>query len=121
METSLAVDNTVKTRALFFSRGRGHGHAIPDMAIVDELESLAPEIAVSFASYATGAATFKAANRSVFNMGLAENNGFLETLFKACDLILDQKPNIIISHEEFAALPAARLAGIPSIFISAWF
>jgi hypothetical protein len=40
---------------LFFARGRGRGHAVPDTAIVDELLQLSPDLNVCFASYATGA------------------------------------------------------------------
>ena len=42
---------------LFFSRGRGRGHAIPDLEIVRELAQITDAITVQFVSYATGAAT----------------------------------------------------------------
>jgi hypothetical protein len=41
---------------LFFSRG--HGHAIPDMAIADELARLLPDADLKLVSYGTGEATF---------------------------------------------------------------
>ncbi|HTB79576.1 MAG TPA: hypothetical protein VK717_01685 [Opitutaceae bacterium] len=110
----------MKTKALFFSRGRGHGHAIPDMAIVEEMYTLAQDIEVTFVSYATGAQTFKAANHHVYDLGLPANNRYLATLSKARELIKRLKPDIVIAHEEYAALVAAYEFEIPSIFISAW-
>ena len=43
------------TKILFFSRGRGRGHAIPDMQIAKELERQDSEIEIRFVSYGTGA------------------------------------------------------------------
>jgi hypothetical protein len=106
--------------ALFFSRGRGHGHAIPDMAIASIVRELRPEINIQFASYATGAETFKRANIPVIDLNLPEVNPFLRTLQLAQGLIQQQALDVVIAHEEFAALPAARMRGLPSIFVSAW-
>jgi UDP-N-acetylglucosamine:LPS N-acetylglucosamine transferase len=105
---------------LFFSRGRGHGHAIPDMAIIAELRKADPGMGISIASYATGLRTFRAAGHQVIDLGLPENNGFIETQSICYKLIIREKPDIVVAHEEFAALTAAALAGVPSIFISAW-
>lgn len=107
-------------RVLFFSRGRGHGHAVPDMAIAHELLNLAPETTVQFASYATGTATLRQGGWEVFDLHLPENNPFLPTLLVCADVIRRVSPSVIVAHEEFAALVAGRMAGTPSIFLSAW-
>jgi hypothetical protein len=107
-------------RVLFFSRGRGRGHAIPDLAISEAITGLADGFEIEFASYATGARTLREKGLNVHDLDLPEANPFLPTLLK-CRLLIDQvSPHIIIAHEEFAALPAARIAGKPAIFISAW-
>lgn len=106
--------------ALFFSRGRGRGHALPDAAIAARLKEVAPELALSFASYATGAETLRTLGHPVIDLALPEANLFVPTLFKARELIEQHRPHFIIAHEEFAALLAAKLLGVPSIFISAW-
>jgi hypothetical protein len=41
-------------------------------------------------------------------------------LIKARQVIADVKPDIVLSHEEFAAVVAAHMDGLPSIFMSAW-
>jgi UDP:flavonoid glycosyltransferase YjiC (YdhE family) len=110
----------VNKKILLFSRGRGHGHAIPDMAMIAELKQVAPGISVEIASYATGSRTFQTAGHPVIDLGLAENNGFIETQAACHRLIGKMRPDIVVAHEEFGAISAAGLAGIPSIFVSAW-
>src|SRR5260370_14131139 len=94
---------------LFFSRGRGRGHAIPDIEILQELRQIDSGIEVQFVSYATGAETFKAEGHGVVDLALPEDNGFVETTIVAYRTILEFRPKVVISHEEFAALVAARL------------
>jgi UDP-N-acetylglucosamine:LPS N-acetylglucosamine transferase len=107
-------------KVLFFSRGRGHGHAIPDMEIVSELGLLDSSIRVQFVSYSTGAETFKNRGIPVIDMELPENNMFLSTQEKAFRLITEIKPQVVVAHEEFAALSAAKLANVPTVYVSAW-
>ncbi len=109
------------TDVLFFSRGRGRGHAIPDLAIAESLKQRAPEIRLTFASYGTGAETLKQSAWSVIDLGLPEENRFVPTCLRAHDLIRSRKPSVVVSHEEFAALPAAKMNGIPSIYLGDWF
>lgn len=44
-------------KVLSFSRGRGRGYAIPDVAIREELLDVEPSITLRFVSYGTGAET----------------------------------------------------------------
>jgi UDP-N-acetylglucosamine:LPS N-acetylglucosamine transferase len=107
-------------KILFFSRGRGHGHAIPDMAIADEINDKYPDIVIKFVSYSTGANTFRGSNRDVIDLNLPEQNSFIATLLAAQEIIKYQAPDLVVAHEEFAALPAAASCGTPSAFIAAW-
>lgn len=111
------------TRILFFSRGRGHGHAIPDIEITKRISQLeaGAKLEFIFASYSTGMQTFLAAGIPVHDMMLEENNPIFPTFFKCLELIQQIGPDVVVSHEEFAALPAARLLNVPSLYIGGWF
>lgn len=109
-----------KIECLFFSRGRGHGHAIPDMAIAEELPAFLPNLKIRFVSYATGAETFRRHRHEVVDLRLPEENAYLPTVVATRNAILDHRPDIVVAHEEPAAIFAAKLSDIPSIFISAW-
>lgn len=111
------IDNV---SALFFSRGRGRGHAIPDLEILRELKQIDSGIQVQFVSYATGAETFRAEGQNVVDLALPQDNSFVETIIIAFRTITELRPKVVISHEEFAALVAAKLANVPSIFVAAW-
>lgn len=107
--------------ALFFSRGRGSGHAIPDMAIADDLAALEPDIHLRFVSYGTGASTLAAHGRALIDLDLPDRNPVWETLIRCAALLGELQPDLVISHEEFVALVAARMTGIPAVFITEWF
>jgi hypothetical protein len=106
---------------LLFSRGRGRGHAVPDIAIAEEFPSLDSRLDLQFASYATGAETFRQSGWPVIDLGLPEANPFIATQLVAYDLIKRSLPDIVITHEEFAVLPAAHMAGIPCVLLTDWF
>jgi hypothetical protein len=106
---------------LFFSRGRGRGHAIPDVAIAGEMLQLNREIDLQFVSYATGADTLRNLGWSVYDLGLPEANPFLTTLSVVHGLIRDLQPTVVIAHEEYAVLVAAQMAEVPCIFLTDWF
>lgn len=110
-----------KIPILFFSRGRGRGHAVPDMAIAEEFPRLNPRLDVQFASYATGADTFRRSGWPVIDLALPEANPFMATLTSAHALISELKPAVVIAHEEYAVPPAARMAGVPCILVTDWF
>jgi hypothetical protein len=90
------------------------------MEIAAEIPNFSTSLDIKFASYATGWETFRKAGRPSINLDLPEANPFLPTFFKAKELIEEIHPDIVISHEEFAAVPAAHMGKTPSIFISAW-
>jgi UDP-N-acetylglucosamine:LPS N-acetylglucosamine transferase len=106
---------------LFFSRGRGRGHAIPDLAIAESLAQAGHQISLTFASYSTGGDTLKKSSWPVIDLRLPEDNRLVPTLLRAHEVILEQRPDVIVSHEEFAALTAAKLVRVPAIYIGDWY
>jgi len=106
---------------LLFSRGRGRGHAVPDMAIVEELQKIRDDVEVRFVSYGTGAATLAERGYPVIDLGLPEANPALETIVLAAQVIGSLEPHLVVAHEEFAAMPAAKIFGLPTVMITDWF
>ncbi len=110
-----------RKRVLFFSRGRGRGHAIPDIAIKEKLCLTHTDTDVLFVSYGIGANTFAEFGHPIIDLELPEENPFLETLVRASSLIGKLHPQLVVSHEEFAVLPAAKSFSLPTVFITDWF
>ena len=106
---------------LFFSRGRGRGHAIPDIALAEAMGNIDPSFQLVFVSYGTGAATFREFGKNVIDLKLPDDNSFLDTVLRASDLIRETTPELVISHEEFAAVFAAHLHNVPAVFCTDWF
>jgi hypothetical protein len=107
-------------RILLFCRGRGRGHATSDISIIQELKQLLPAVEVQFVSYATGAGVLASEGHSVIDLGMPEANGYLETFFKAHGVIQRSRYDVVVAHEEFAAITASHMNGIPAVFMSAW-
>ena len=106
---------------LLFSRGWGRGHAIPDMAIVDELSRRRDDFSVRFASYATGADTYQEFGHEVVDLGLPARSPPLEAQLRATQVIGKIAPDLVIAHEEYGAMPGAKVFGIPTIFVTDFF
>lgn len=110
-----------KEKILFFCRGRGNGHAIPDIEVVKELATVRPEAEVRFVSYGTGATTLAEHGHEVIDIQLPELNSMLDVIVIATKLIGALDPDLVMSHEEFGALPAAAVFDKPVIFLTDWF
>src|SRR5688572_19521101 len=110
-----------KSKILFFSRGRGRGHAIPDIEIVRELARLRNDVEVRFVSYATGARTIEELGFPLIDLGLSETNGTAETTVLAGKMIGWLEPDLVVAHEEFAAMPAAKIFDKPTVMILDFF
>jgi UDP-N-acetylglucosamine:LPS N-acetylglucosamine transferase len=106
---------------LFFSRGRGRGHAVPDCALAAELARLRNDVDVRFVSYATGAETLEQLGHTVIDLDLPENNPLFETLIRATRVIGWLKPRLVIAHEELPALAAAKILELPTVYLADWF
>ena len=116
-----APTKSSQKRILFFTRGRGRGHAIPDIQIVEELGKLSQPTEVQFVSYGTGAATLRESGCHVIDLGFSDDNNFFDTLVAAQKCICEFSPDLVVSHEEFAAVPAAHMHGARVVFITDWF
>jgi UDP-N-acetylglucosamine:LPS N-acetylglucosamine transferase len=110
-----------KIKVLFFSRGRGRGHAMPDIRIAKELEQIRPDIQIRFVSYGTGACTIQEFGYPLIDLGLQDANGTAETTVLAGKLIGFLQPDLVVAHEEFAALPAAKIFSKPTVMITDFF
>ncbi|RSL18644.1 UDP-N-acetylglucosamine:LPS N-acetylglucosamine transferase [Edaphobacter aggregans] len=106
---------------VFFSRGRGRGHVLPDISIMDAIEELQPNIKVRWVSYSTGADTLREFERDVYDLDFSDHNPFLATQLRAVSILSRLKPQLVIAHEEFAAMPAAKMLGLPTLFIVDYF
>src|SRR5271156_2508565 len=98
-----------KKKILFFSRGRGRGHAIPDREIIRSLSTLREDIEVRIVSYGAGAATFEQLGMQLIDLKLPEAGSIADMSVLAGKLIGWLNPDLVVSHEEFAALPAAKI------------
>jgi hypothetical protein len=106
---------------IFFSRGRGRGHATPDLAILQRLRELEPNLTVAFVSYAVGAEVLRAADQDVVDIGLPEMTSFFEALTHCGNALRSIRARLAVCHEEPGALLAAKIFGIPAIYLSHWF
>lgn len=106
---------------LFFSRGRGRGHVIPDIALTKALSKLAPDINVRFVSYGTGAATLKEAQYPVIDLGLPDANPLFKTLVEVMRTVMSIKSVAVVSHEELVPLAAAKADNRPTVLITDFF
>ena len=110
-----------KKKLLFFSRGRGRGHAIPDIEIVRELAELRDDIDLRFVSYSTGARTLEEAGYKLIDLALPEGGAAAEMTAVSGKLIGWLKPDLVVSHEEFAPLPVAKIFNRRTAFVIDWF
>jgi predicted glycosyltransferase len=106
---------------LFYSKGRGRGHAVRDIAIAEELVKITGKLDISFASYATGADAFREAGKKVIDLGLPEFPSFPESVLCAARFFNCFRPKVVVAQEEIAALTAAKIYDIPTIFQTHWF
>jgi len=106
---------------LFFSRGRGRGHAIPDMALATELRRLIPGVKIGFVSYGTGAETLRDNGYKVTDLGIGEDSPLLETIIQCTRALGRLRPSLVVAHEEFGALPAGEVFRLPTLFVTDWF
>jgi hypothetical protein len=91
------------------------------MVILEELRRLRPEVDVVFVSYGTGAATLREGGHPVIDMELPEDVPFLGVLIRAGHVILRMRPHFVVAHEEFAALPAAKLLRLHTLLLVDFF
>jgi UDP-N-acetylglucosamine:LPS N-acetylglucosamine transferase len=91
------------------------------MFIVKALKRIGISADVRFVSYATGAATFRAFGSDVIDLGVSQDPPLLDMIVLETQLLLREKPLLIIAHEEYAAATAADICGIPCVFLTDFF
>jgi UDP-N-acetylglucosamine:LPS N-acetylglucosamine transferase len=110
-----------KRKILYFSRGRGRGHAIPDIEIAHELLALRPDADLRFVSYGLGGETLSAAGFSLIDVGLPDISPIAEMTVIAGRLIGWLRPDLVVAHEEFPVPPVAKVFDKPVVFITDYF
>jgi hypothetical protein len=115
---NLGIDNP---DMIFFSRGRGRGHAIPDMAILGALRKIEPQLRVSVYTYGTGLMAFRQAGEYAFDLDLPDLCNPWEVVQRVGQVLRHTHARLLVSHEEFGAIPAARIFELPSVFLTHWF
>lgn len=118
---NLVQDDHQHDSVLFFSRGKGRGHAVPDVAIAHELRSTVGGLDIRFASYSVGAVTLRDLGEQVVDLDLPEDNLLWESTIRIINLIQRLRPRLVVSHEEFCVPPLCHAVGIPNVFLTDWF
>jgi hypothetical protein len=93
---------------------------MPDMAIADRLRC-DPSITVDFASYGTGFRTLAAHGEAAHDLAMPDENPFVDSVVRTTRLARELSPDLILAHEEFAAMLGAETCGIPALFLTDWF
>jgi UDP:flavonoid glycosyltransferase YjiC (YdhE family) len=106
---------------VYFSRGKGRGHAVPDNAIARRLLQRSPSIDIRFVSYSTGADVLRQCGWSVTELNLSEEPNFSDSLYEVARLLHSLPATLVVCHEEFAALCVAKALGIRTVFLTDWF
>jgi len=106
---------------VFFSRGKGRGHAVPDAAIAEELLAREPDAKLTFVSYSVGAATLREFGWDVVDLDLPEDNLLWDAALRIFKVLAGTRPTLVVSHEEFSVVPLAKAFGIPVVFLTDWF
>ena len=95
---------------------------MPDLEIIAALRAkVGDSLNIQFACYSTGADVLAEAGETVIDLELPDLNPFLETMVLSAKVIGSLRPDLVVSHEEFAALPAADIFGVPAVFLTDWF
>ena len=90
---------------------------MPDLEIIAALRAkVGDSLNIQFACYSTGADVLAEAGETVIDLELPDLNPFLETMVLSAKVIGSLRPDLVVSHEEFAALPAADIFGVPAVF-----
>lgn len=110
-----------RTDIMFISRGHGRGHAMPDMAMSRTLLNLRPKLIIRFVSYAAGAEAYRSCGYEVLDLEQPDKPALLEMVVVLTRLLAMEQPRLVVAHEEIGALTAAKVLGIPCVFITDFF
>ncbi len=108
-------------RIMFISRGCGWGHAVPDIVIISTLLGLRPNFRVEPVSYSDGAMAYREYGLAVTDLLVQRHCSILDMII-ACTRIIDKhRPHLIVAHEEYPAVVAAKAFGVPCLFLTDFF
>jgi predicted glycosyltransferase len=113
-------ENSGPIDILFFSRGRGRGHAVRDLEIVRTLRDIHVGVKVVFVSYGTGGRVLAGAGEIVIDIDLPDQSGFVDVAVRAGQVLRRHRAKLVVSHEEPAALCAAKIFDLPTAYMSHW-
>jgi UDP:flavonoid glycosyltransferase YjiC (YdhE family) len=105
---------------LFFSRGRGRGHATPDAEIARCLLGERPGIKLDFVSYGVGADTLRSQGYPVIDLHQPEDCPMWEMTGSVFRLLQREKPRLVVSHEELCVMPVASVFEMSSVYLTDW-
>ncbi len=103
------------------SRGRGRGHAVPDMAIARELERLHADLDIRFVSYSGGTHALRSCGYNVIDLQMPDEPPLWDAIIAQTRVIGSLEPRLVIAHEEPPGLIAARVFEIPCVYITDFF
>lgn len=107
-------------KILLVSRGKGRGHALPDVALAEHLR-VDPRVQIVFASYGTGFRTLQENGEAAHDLQMPDDNSFTNAIIQTARVTREVMPDLVVAHEEVAALIGAEICSIPSVFITDWF
>jgi len=110
-----------RKKLLYFSRGRGRGHAVVDIQIGQELAKLRSDVQILYVSYGTGALTFREQRIPIIDLDLPDMNSIAATTVLAGRVIGRLQPDLVVANEEFPVLPAAKIFGNRTVMITDFF
>jgi UDP-N-acetylglucosamine:LPS N-acetylglucosamine transferase len=108
-------------KIMIISRGHGFGHAMPDMAMGKLLKMKMPALELIYVSYASGAEAYRANGYDVLDLEAPEFPPLLDMIVLLSRVFDKYRPDLVLAHEEFAAVPAASSFDIPALFITDYF
>jgi hypothetical protein len=113
----------MKTRVdiLFFSRGKGRGHAIPDLSVATAIRKLQPNTILQFVSYGTGAEVLKANHENIVEIRADDDSDDWARCVAAGSALRNQKPKLVVCHEEPGVVLLAKSLGYRVVYMTHWF
>ena len=72
-------------------------------------------------SYSGGAETFRSCGYEVVDLHLPDEPPLLPAIVQESRIIRGLQPQLVISHEELAALPASQIFDVPCLFVTDFF
>lgn len=91
------------------------------MAIAQNLLRERADLSVQFASYGAGTEAYRKCGFPVIDLVAPDAPSFLEMVVSVTQLVTRGRPDLVVAHEEFAALIAAKVAAVPCVFINDFF